>query len=365
MKRLSVPDNNSNKIINLADPTNAQDAATKAYVDSVAGGVAGSNTQVLFNDSGVVGADAGLTYNKTTNMLIVSNISPISTETLELLGSPTTASLLSLQNLNAAAYGTWTFTPDDAADVPLTIQMVTTQTASGLVVKNASAVTVADIKPDGTIRSLAGIHGYSAAQAVAMFGSDSYLTTAYINVTGNTYSTFPGKASAEVVIGQDTGGDGVESVFKIVSQNYLGAFTNRLRIMGSTGDVGIGNGLSPSAKLHVDGDMDKIVIIAQAHSTQTTNLVEYRNSSGTLQLAIAGNGRDFVIDTTTGSKIGTGTTQKIGFWNATPVVQSTGWSVTNEASDKSFDADSTSIDEIADVLGTLIETLKTYGILGA
>lgn len=54
----------------------------------------------------------------------------------------------------------------------------------------------------------------------------------------------------------------------------------------------------------------------------------------------------------------------LGFYNATPVAQSTGWTVTNETSDKVLDADSTTLDEVADVLGTLIETLKTVGILG-
>jgi len=43
----------------------------------------------------------------------------------------------------------------------------------------------------------------------------------------------------------------------------------------------------------------------------------------------------------------------------------TGWNVTNETTDKSYDADITSVDELADVLGTLIELLKTKGILGS
>lgn len=34
-----------------------------------------------------------------------------------------------------------------------------------------------------------------------------------------------------------------------------------------------------------------------------------------------GSGKDLQFDTTSGSKIGTTDTQKIGFWNATPVVQ--------------------------------------------
>jgi hypothetical protein len=77
------------------------------------------------------------------------------------------------------------------------------------------------------------------------------------------------------------------------------------------------------------------------------------------------NAGNIITDTTTGTKIGTGTTQKLGFWNATPVVQNTGWTTSNVSSDKVLDANSTTIDELADVVGTLIDTLKTYGILGA
>lgn len=55
----------------------------------------------------------------------------------------------------------------------------------------------------------------------------------------------------------------------------------------------------------------------------------------------------------------------IGLHGATPVAQSTGWSITNETTDKVMDADSTSQDEMADVLGTLIETFKTRGDLGS
>lgn len=55
----------------------------------------------------------------------------------------------------------------------------------------------------------------------------------------------------------------------------------------------------------------------------------------------------------------------VGFFGTAPAAQSTGWSASNVTPDKSFDADSTSIDELADVLGTLIDYLKTIGILGA
>jgi hypothetical protein len=61
----------------------------------------------------------------------------------------------------------------------------------------------------------------------------------------------------------------------------------------------------------------------KAASAQTANLFETQDSASATQLAIAANGRDFILDTTTGSKIGTATTQKLGLWNATPIVQPT------------------------------------------
>lgn len=45
--------------------------------------------------------------------------------------------------------------------------------------------------------------------------------------------------------------------------------------------------------------------------------------------------------------------------------QSTDWTMTNVTEDKVLDADSTSTAELADVLGTLIDTLKDYSILGS
>lgn len=60
------------------------------------------------------------------------------------------------------------------------------------------------------------------------------------------------------------------------------------------------------------------------------------------------------------------TTQNyIGFYGADPVARSTGWNVTNVTTDKAYNANSTTIDELADVLGTLINQLKTIGLLAA
>lgn len=60
-----------------------------------------------------------------------------------------------------------------------------------------------------------------------------------------------------------------------------------------------------------------------------------------------------------------GSEPMIGFLGATPQARSTGWAASNVTPDKVFDADSTTLDEIADVLGTLIDYLKLRGDLGA
>jgi len=80
-----------------------------------------------------------------------------------------------------------------------------------------------------------------------------------------------------------------------------------------------------------------------------------------LDLDIA-DGVNLVLDTTTGTKIATGTTQKLGFWNATPVTQGPAYTVTNLTADRTYDANATTVEELADVLGTLLSDLKTQGL---
>jgi collagen type I alpha len=67
-----------------------------------------------------------------------------------------------------------------------------------------------------------------------------------------------------------------------------------------------------------------------------------------------------------GTKIGVAASQPIAFWNATPVAQPAGWSVTaGYTATKTFNPESTTLTEVARVLGTLIDTLKTVGLVGA
>ena len=59
-----------------------------------------------------------------------------------------------------------------------------------------------------------------------------------------------------------------------------------------------------------------------------------------------------------------GGTKKIGFFGTAPTAQPGAYTTSNVSADRSFDADSTTLDEVADVLGTLIADLKTLGLIG-
>ncbi len=54
----------------------------------------------------------------------------------------------------------------------------------------------------------------------------------------------------------------------------------------------------------------------------------------------------------------------LGFHGATPIAQTPAYTVTSGITDRSFNANATTLDEISDVLGTLIIDLQTKGLLG-
>lgn len=238
----------------------------------------------------------------------------------------------------------------------------------------------------GTITSMVG------AETNVRINSQANIT----NSTGGVFKAGFFGANGTGTINANIGGlfaasseDGASSS-AIVNANTAGRFETRAPLGGITTNYGV-RVITPSASatrtiatnygIHIGtqtatGITTAYGIFFEGTNSSVSDGIAFRNGGIELYPAGAdilrlGSGDSFqleaaniITDTTTGTKIATGTTQKLGFWNATPVVQNTGWSTTNVVTDKSFDANATTLDEVADVLGTLIETLKTYGVLG-
>jgi len=154
-----------------------------------------------------------------------------------------------------------------------------------------------------------------------------------------------------------------------------------LSLQPSGGGVGVGV-MSPTSYLHLRAGTTAAsgaplkfttgsnMTTAEVGAMEFSSNVLHFTPSGTTRrvvlLDLLPDAQNISFGTTTGTKIGTGATQKIGWWDATPVVQDTGWSVTGGyTADRAFDPETASALEVARVLGTLVDQLKTYGILGA
>ena len=73
--------------------------------------------------------------------------------------------------------------------------------------------------------------------------------------------------------------------------------------------------------------------------------------------------KNIVLGTGTGTMLGTSALQKLGLWGKTPVSRGPAWTITNVSTDRSYDANATTIDELADALGTLVAELQNCGAL--
>lgn len=151
---------------------------------------------------------------------------------------------------------------------------------------------------------------------------------------------------------------GVNFTAPLHINNVYTSSTNfeRLKIIANANVYQIGSFLGSA------GGSNRQIKFGHFDSSSTFTSYLDINTDSTISI---GNGINISFNTSTGTKIGTGATQKIGFWNSTPVIQSTGWSTSNSSSTKVINVNATTLNEVANVLATIIETLKTYGIVGA
>lgn len=251
----------------------------------------------------------------------------------------------SRNRFTAASGGTITLTSPAAASTPLTINAHASQSGPLINIFDSAGVDRWVLNSNYGVRHQAGstdvtLTGLSGAYYVRGSVNDATTCRMYVE---NTLDDTLAVASYTIAAFGCTGGliaypanyasaglrdytglfantDSAGTVF------FLGATTQQWRFNANGGNVLIITGASPSV--------------------------------WTLQDAT-----NFSLGTSTGFKLGTAGTQKIGVWGNTPVVRPSAYTPTNVTTDRSFDADTVVVAELADVVGTLIADLQSIGWL--
>lgn len=251
---------------------------------------------------------------------------------------------------------------------------------------NSAAVTSSYLLDQGTGPNFTGITFH--AQPKGDTGSHSGNTNYYgLYVQGGLTSNFvvsdPIKThtSYGVYCGVDSFGSGSASITGGIFRRYgvfIPAFANIAGAPTSDLQMGIYSGES------INVNNNTKIIFDSTTSAEGDTSMRYVSASSLFRLVVDGtdvfdhtttsntslvdltmaDAKNIVLNTTTGTKIGTATTQKLGFFNKTPVVQPAAYTPTNVTTDRSYDANATTIDELADVLGTLIADLQSLGLVG-
>ena len=117
-----------------------------------------------------------------------------------------------------------------------------------------------------------------------------------------------------------TGGNIRVGQFQFLTDKFYGTITTSTAVKEFTlNDIALTSGRVPFAT--TNGRLTDDADFTFATDTLTVTKIAATTYTGTQTYA---NAINLVFNTTTGTKIGTGTTQKIGFWNAAPVVQPAG-----------------------------------------
>jgi hypothetical protein len=328
------------------------DANTDSITIAATGGgstsPAGSNGQIQYNASGSFGAEAALFYDATNNRLSVGgDTSP--TATMEVRGAGTTTGL-SLRTEDSG--GTARFEVMDRGTVTITEQStVASNTVTLDLIGSKAEYWRPSIRMINTTfsnsvaQNIGGNNVLNIQTHVGAVPSNGGLTQLAASAGGNCFtlggyqgSTTP---TADVVrfFGAKTTGSGSGTQNLAASDQILAIFNNatqRFTFLGS-GSMGILN-TAPTSTTS---------LTVRGQGTGTNETIRVENSSGTARFVVRDDGG-------------------YGFAGGTVGLAQTGYTTfTNLTTDRTCDANATTVEELADILGTLIVDLKTKGIISA
>ena len=313
----------------------------------------GSNTQVQFNDSSAFGGDVDLTWNKTTNVLTVAGDVNLSdggtyTTTLQTI-TPTAARTISL--------------PDATGTVALVAG------SSGQVVYNNAGVNAgaSTLTYDGSILTTSGrfINSYNAtASSPAKAFTGTWFTGGTSTTTKPQVLIEPTGATSTAWSTSGTGfGVNAASGFagNLLDLQLNGSSVTTVNSVGAFIQSCTGQSVTTFVLRNLNADFNNSLFYGYTSkgTSPTFRLLDLRTGNGSTEIFNVdgsgntnwANGANFVFGTGTGTKIGTATTQKIGFYNKTPVVQPTAV------------ADATSAIDVITQFNALLSRMRDLGLI--
>jgi hypothetical protein len=326
------------------------DASTDSITIAATGGgatsPAGSNGQIQYNASGSFGAEAALFYDATNNRLSVGgDTSPGAT--LEVRGAgTTTGSAFNLENSG----GTERFKIQDDGRVLVTNHSTYAANTPGLsVTKTGTYWGGISLRHTGISQSQAAANAQDSNTFGIIFPEN---TTGGLSIFGFTATNQNGNAvKLSGIQGTQTpttsafrlqgskwnGGSGYTTIGNAEPVISYANFATELFIQLGSGAAGFKT-TAPTSTTSVT---------VRGHGTSTNESFRVENSSGTARFVVRDDGG-------------------YGFAGGTVGLAQTGYTTfTNLTTDRTCNANATTVEELADILGTLIEDLKTKGIISA
>jgi hypothetical protein len=340
------------------------DAGTDSITIAASGGggggtPAGSTGQIQYNNAGAFGAEAALYYDATNNRLSVGgNAVPAGTITSRGAGTTTDTTFLCEDSGGAArftVYDRGTMFTNERSDVAAnvhsfvfnatkdqywrpTIAFKNTSFTSAIAAWLGDTNTLGYFGTLGGTAAIGGLGLYGACATTASlsawqmqgFHGSTAPTAAIIRFVGTKYA---GSGSGSAML---AGLADAEPIIHVVNSGTNTGALTRVAILGS-GAMGLRN-TAPTSSTS---------LTVRGHGTGTGISLLVENSGGTARFTVRDDGA-------------------YAFAGGTVGAAQTGYTTfTNLTTDRTCDANATTVEELADILGTLIVDLKTKGIIAA